>query len=222
LPSASFQERLGIWARCCAEGEPERILDQFLVEIGGRETAKDDRAVGMQALDDTRNLDRAVRMRQPVQVNAESGCIQFADAFFNVEGRIFEHTHRQIDDARADAIAFKEIGNGGEADGVHFKNRRRRHQVADRAVEDRLTPEVVDTGSMQQDKVRSGHIAVVYHFGGKDEYPLGSPQSLGVSRSVAPRWKNSLSQTLYNCTSDSWFSSGRVCFFPLNSIIRPY
>ena len=101
-----------------------RVADEFVVEIGRRETAEDDRSRGVQTLDDTRHFDRAVCMGQPVQVDAERRRIQPPQAGLDVEVRVLQHAAGKVHDARVEAVPLEILSNRSEPDRIHFEDRR--------------------------------------------------------------------------------------------------
>ena len=95
----------------------------------------------MQALDEARHLNRPVRVRQPVQVNAKGRRVQRGEVAFDVKVRVLQHPHGQVDDADAQAVALQVLGNRRKADGIHLEHGRRRNQVTHRTVQDGLARE---------------------------------------------------------------------------------
>jgi hypothetical protein len=126
----------------------ERVADQLLVIVGGRKPAEDDRRIGMVAFDQLGHGQRAVRVRQPVQVNAERRGVEGGDQWFGIEGRLVEHPHGQVEDAHAEAGALQVLGHRGEPDRVHLEDRGGGYQVAHRAVQNGLPTEVIHARRM--------------------------------------------------------------------------
>ncbi len=126
----------------------EGIADQLLVEISGREASENDRRIGMVLFHHFGDVQRAVRVGQPVQVDAERGRVKSLDQGFRIEVLIVQHAHGQVDDAHPQSMSFEVLGHRGKPDGVHLEHRSRGHQVAHRAIKNRMFAEVVHTGGV--------------------------------------------------------------------------
>ena len=124
----------------------ERVADQLLVVVGGREAAEDDGRVGMVAFDHLGNGQRAVGMGQPVQIDAERDRIERGDQRFGIEFLVVEHADGEIENADAELMPLQILGHRREADGVHLEDRRGRHQVADGSIEDGVSTEIIHAG----------------------------------------------------------------------------
>ena len=124
------------------------------MEITRGKAAKQYRRVGVQTFDDFGDFDRAVGMRQPVQVDAEDQRIQLLDVVLDVKIDVVEHAHRQVDDAGLQIMAFQILGHGGKANRVHLEDRGGRHQVADRSIKDRFAAEIIHAGSVEKSQDR--------------------------------------------------------------------
>ena len=58
-------------------------------------------SVGVHLLDNPGNLDCAVGVGQPVQVNPYGARLQFGEEGGDVEARVVHHAQREVDDAHA-------------------------------------------------------------------------------------------------------------------------
>lgn len=109
-------------------------------------------------LHDARDLDRAVAVHHPVQVDAEDGRIKLFDELLDVEPVAPEHAHGQVHDAHAVAGALQVLRDAGDADRVQLEDGSGGHLVAGGAVEYGLPAEVVHAGRVEQYQVGLGHV----------------------------------------------------------------
>ena len=74
--------------------------------------------------------------------------------------RIVQHHAGQVDDADPVALLVQPwLAMVVNPNGIHLEDRGRGHQVADRPIEDGPFPEIVDAGSVKEDKVFPVHEA---------------------------------------------------------------
>ena len=178
------QRRLGAVA---AQHEVDlRVPDQLFVEVGRRETAHDDGHAGMLLLADLRDLERAVGMRQPVQVDTDCPWPQAREEARHVEATIVHHAQREIDDAHVETPVVQVARHGQESERVHLEHGRRRHHVADGPVEDRTLAEVVHARRVQQQQVRLFAPSSVPHHGGLSP-PSPAPGTAAARRCAGAR-----------------------------------
>jgi hypothetical protein len=133
-----------------------RVTNQLLVKIRGGVAAEDDGSMGMVFFAEGGNLQGALGMGKPVEVDAEGFRMEPGDELFGIEIFFFEHPQGQIDDAYMDSIPLQMLGDGGEAHRVHLENGRGRDEVTDGPEEDRELTEIINRRSVQEDQIRLG------------------------------------------------------------------
>ena len=119
--------------------------------------AEDHRRVRVVLLDDLGDLDRAVGMGQPVQIDAERDRIHVADRGLDVEAGTVEHEDGKVDDAHLETVALHVLGHGREAEGIHLEDRGRRNHVGDWSEHDRVLAEIVHARGVQQYDINPRH-----------------------------------------------------------------
>jgi len=128
--------------------------DQLAVEVGRAQPAHDDGRLRMMALDDAGDLDGAVRVHQPVEIDAEDDGVESRDDLLDVVAGAAEHPIGQVDDPDVVAVALEPSADAREPDGIHLEDLGRRHDVADRPEERAMPSEVVQRWWVQEDQIR--------------------------------------------------------------------
>jgi hypothetical protein len=142
LSAVAAQHEIDLWIR-----------QQLLVVVGRRKPAEQHRHVRVHLLRQPGDLDRAVTVRHPVEVDADGLRPQPGKELAHVELRVGQHAQAQVDDAHLHAPLLQVSRDGQEPDGVDLEHDGRRHHVADRAIKDRLLAEVVHARRVQQQQV---------------------------------------------------------------------
>ena len=108
----------------------------------------------MESLDNLSDGQTALNVRHPVQVKAKEPRLLGGNKPLHIEPWPFEHLEGNIDDPNTKTMPFQVLGHAHETNRIELKNRRGGHHVTDRTVHHRGLSEVVETGRMEQDKIK--------------------------------------------------------------------
>src|SRR5208337_764720 len=136
----------------------ERILrHDFAVIICGREAAENDRLVRMVFFQHLRKAQASIHMGEPMKIDAKGERLQLFHELHRVERLGYEHLHSKVYNPHRYPMPVQVIRHSEEPDGVNLKYRRRRHNIAYRAVEAGPLPEIKNTRRMKEDQFRFRH-----------------------------------------------------------------
>ena len=107
----------------------------------------------MEAFDELHDGERALHVRQPVEIDPEDRRGHVTEMRFDVEAGVAQHPIGEIDDLDVVIIALEEGRDARQTDRVHLEHRRRGDGVGDRAEEGVCGAEVVDGRRVKQDEV---------------------------------------------------------------------
>ena len=112
---------------------------------------------GWSLLDHFGQLETALGVRQPVEIDAKSHGVELAQKPFDVEAGLSQHTVGNVDDPGPNTGLLEVTGNADEPDGIHLKYGRRRDDIAYGTVHNGPFAEVVVAGGVQQYQFRFAH-----------------------------------------------------------------
>ena len=133
-----------------------RVLHHLAGIVGGDDAAEDDEALRVHLLQHPGDLDGALAVGQPVQVDAEGGGVEILEQLLHVERGMLEHQGGQVDDLHVQPALGKEALDRQEAERVHLEDRGDvAALLAGIPAEHEVVPvaEVVDRRCMDQDQV---------------------------------------------------------------------
>jgi len=127
------------------------LMEDLLVIIGGREATQNDWSLRMEALDHLGQGQRSLNMSHPMKIDPEDRRFVFLNESLYVEFLVLKHLDGDIDNSYSETMALQIFGEAGEPDRVHFKNRSGGNDIADRAMNPRPLPEVIEGWGMEKD-----------------------------------------------------------------------
>src|ERR1035437_8838499 len=107
----------------------------------------------MMTLHDLGELQRAMSVRQPMEIYAKDSRRESGYSSFCIVGRIRDHPLRNVDDAHVVAMCLQMASNAREPYRIHLKGGRRKNEIADRAIFRPGLTKVVDTRRMEEYKI---------------------------------------------------------------------
>jgi hypothetical protein len=133
-----------------------RVLDELIGVVGRRDAAEDRQCLGMHLLQGGRELDGAVALRHPVQIEPEDRRFEAAEQLLDVQIGMHEHQRRDVHDLRVEAVVGQPLLDREPADRVHLVDRGDVDAVAVAQVGEQhvvTLAEVVDAGRVQEEQV---------------------------------------------------------------------
>src|SRR6266545_3733658 len=121
--------------------------------ICSRNTTENDRDIWMQALEQASDLDCSLRVRQPVQVDAEQLRTQSRKQLLRSKAPATHHQQREVDDSHSIPMPPQKRGEREKSNWVHLEHRRGWDHIAERTIENRAFTKVVDARRVDEDEV---------------------------------------------------------------------
>ncbi|MGK4006191.1 hypothetical protein WMF31_26465 [Sorangium sp. So ce1036] len=136
-----------------------RVLDELLVVVRGRDAAEDDLRGGVYFLVDPGELERAVRVREPVEIDADAARGGRAtEELLHVEGRVSPHLRGHVEELGGEPAAIHVLLDGEHADRRHLEDGAHMDavRVAQVGEQDVVTlAKVVDARRVKQEQVEA-------------------------------------------------------------------
>ena len=86
-----------------------------------------------------------------MKIDAKGYGLIFLNESFDIELLILKHLQGDINNPYLEAVAFQIFREAGKSNGIHFKDGSGGNDIADRAMDPRALPEVIEGRRMEKD-----------------------------------------------------------------------
>jgi hypothetical protein len=101
-------------------------------------------------------------MREPMKIDPENIGVQVTQQCLGVEVPVVEHHTGQIENADPITVSMKLGGHRCESERIHLEDGGRWYEVADRPVEYRFPPKIIDARSVNKDEILFRQVGTSY------------------------------------------------------------